>query len=475
MRIINLKVILLLTSLFCSSLYGQETADQSTLVFPQFRHAPIRKVGKYHLLLYAGTTTKIKNPQGLAVVKLNSRDDPDVSKDDDEITVYGLNSEDNTIIYNNSLLSIAVYGKDLPNEQTLKAPRGITANADGRILVADTGNDRIVELKDSGTLLFVRSYGEEGSEAGEFNSPSDVQMDSQGNFYVVDSGNNRIQIFSADGVLMNIWGEDDNLKFQNPTSIAVTDPLEIWSYNKTGFSVIVDQGGKILKKVSSEGELIKEVSGEDFGFPNMEFTFLAIDFYHNIYATDQKNHVVYKFRADLTYLATFGARGKGKNEFIEPRGIGIWRRLGQVIIAEKETVQYYLIGTDLLDVKLDNNRGNAQVSGLLTERSYLNVDVFDTRNNFVKRLSRTGKKYGPGKITFRWNMMPGNFTEIFKEMSGYKRKKEYPIDEKVPPGNYKIILESKATYSSKKYFTDKVELQFELSENREISNIKFIE
>jgi len=473
--IINFKYILVLISLFYSSLYGQKTSDQSTLVFPQFKHAPIRKVGKYYLFMYAGTSTKINNPQGLAVVKLNSRDDPDVTKDDDEITVYGLNSEDNAIIYNNSLLSIAVYGNDLPDEQSLNAPRGITANADGRVLVADTGNDRIVELKDSGTLLFVRSYGKKGSEAGNFKSPSDVQMDSQGNFYVVDSGNNRIQIFSADGELMKIWGEDDNLKFQNPTSIAVTDPLERWSYSKTGFSVIVDGGGKKLKKVSSEGDLIKEVSGEDFGLPNMEFTFLAIDFYNNIYATDQKNHVIYKFRADLTYLTTFGAKGSDKNEFIEPRGIGIWRRLGQVIIAEKETVQYYLIGTDLLDVKLDNNRGNAHISGILTERSYLNVDVFDSKNNFVKRLNRTGKKYGPGKITFRWNMMPGDFSETLKEMTGYRRKKEYPIDEKVPPGNYKIILESKATYSSKKYFTDMVELQFEINDDREISNIKLKE
>lgn len=473
--VLSFKVIFLLTALFYSSLYGQETADQSTLVFPQFKHAPIRKVGKYYLFLYAGTSTKIRNPQGLAVVKLNSRDDPDVSKDDDEITVYGINSDDNTIIFNNSLLSIAVYGKNLPNEQSLKTPRGITANADGRILVADTGNNRIVELKDSGTLLFVRSYGKKGIDAGEFNSPADVQMDSQGNFYVVDSGNNRIQIFSADGELMKIWGEDDDLKFQNPISIAVTDPLERWSYNKAGFSVIIDEGGKTLKKISSEGELIKEVSGKDFGFPNMEFAFLAIDFYNNIYATDQKNHVIYKFRADLTYLTTFGAKGKDKNEFIEPRGIGIWRRLGQVIIAEKETVQYYLIGTDLLDVKLDNNRGNAQVSGILTERSYLDVDVFDSKNNFVRRLSRTGKKYGPGKITFRWNMMPGDFTETLKEISGYKRKKEYPVDEKVPPGNYKMVLKSKATYSSKKYFTDKVELLFELNENREISNIELKE
>ena len=71
--------------------------------------------------------------------------------------------------------------------------------------------------------------------------------------------------------------------------------------------------------------------------------------------------------------------------------------------------------------------------------------------------------------------MPGEFNKKLSEMTGYKRKKEYPLDQKVPPGIYKIILESKATYSSKKYFTDKVEINFEFTQNGEISNIKIKE
>ncbi|MCH7495906.1 MAG: hypothetical protein IH825_07445, partial [Candidatus Marinimicrobia bacterium] len=85
--------------------FGQKVSEQSTLVHPQFKHAPVRKVGKYHLMIYAGVNTRVKDPQGIAAVKLISRDDPNIAKDDDEITVYGVNSGDNTIIYNNSLLS----------------------------------------------------------------------------------------------------------------------------------------------------------------------------------------------------------------------------------------------------------------------------------------------------------------------------------------------------------------------------------
>ena len=78
----------LLLLLISSVLSGQTVADQSTLVHPQKKHAPVRKAGKYLLKLYLGIGAKVDDPQGLTTVKLNSRDDPDVPKDDDEITVY---------------------------------------------------------------------------------------------------------------------------------------------------------------------------------------------------------------------------------------------------------------------------------------------------------------------------------------------------------------------------------------------------
>ena len=95
----------------------------------------------------------------------------------------------------------------------------------------------------------------------------------------------------------------------------------------------------------------------------------------------------------------------------------------------------------------------------------LKVDIFDEKNNFVRRLNKTGKKYGPGNLTFRWNMMPGIFEEIYKEVDGYKRKTNYSIDEKVPAGKYKIRLTAKPTYSSKKYFADKEQIDLEIKEN----------
>ena len=468
----NKTLIGLLLLLISSVLFGQTVADQSTLVHPQKKHAPVRKAGKYLLKLYLGIGAKVDDPQGLTTVKLNSRDDPDVPKDDDEITVYGVNRGNNTIIYNNSLLSIAIYGKNLPDKQKLNSPHGITANPAGRVLVADTGNDRIVELIDSGTLSHLRTYGKKGNGRGEFNAPLDVKLDSQGNFYVLDSGNNRIQFFSEEGEVLKIWGEEDGLILNDPISMAVTDREEKWSYNKKNMIIVSDNSGASLKRLTGNGVLTAEVTGADIGYPGALFAYIALDYYDNIYVTDKKNHVIHKFKSNLSYITSFGGKGKDKNEFIEPRGIAIWRRLGQVIIGEKETVQYYLIGTELQNVKLESVKGGVYVSAKLTERSILKVDIFDENDNFIRRLNKTGKKYGPGSVTFRWNMMPGPFENIFKEVDGYKRKQNYALDEKVPAGKYKIRLEAKPTYSSKKYFTDKEEIDLEIKENNVVIEIK---
>jgi len=61
--------------------------------------------------------------------------------------------------------------------------------------------------------------------------------------------------------------------------------------------------------------------------------------------------------------------------------------------------------------------------------------------------------------------MPGEFENIYKEIDGYIRNKNYSMDMKVPAGKYKIRLEAKPTYSSKKYFSDREQIDFEIKEN----------
>ena len=52
---------------------------------------------------------------------------------------------------------------------------------------------------------FITSFGEWGLEDGQFRSPHSLSMDSQGRLFVADRGNNRIQIFTQDGEWLDTW------------------------------------------------------------------------------------------------------------------------------------------------------------------------------------------------------------------------------------------------------------------------------
>jgi sugar lactone lactonase YvrE len=52
---------------------------------------------------------------------------------------------------------------------------------------------------------FIKQWGKTGSGPGEFYGPHGIAMDSQGRLFVADRGNNRIQIFDQDGKLLDIF------------------------------------------------------------------------------------------------------------------------------------------------------------------------------------------------------------------------------------------------------------------------------
>jgi DNA-binding beta-propeller fold protein YncE len=100
-------------------------------------------------------------------------------------------------------------------------PDALAVNADGDVYVADTGNDRIVRLSPTGTVL--GEWGGAGAAPGRFNSPSGIAVDGAGDLYVVDSANNRIQVFTADGRFLSQWGTRGigPGEFSEPTAIAI--------------------------------------------------------------------------------------------------------------------------------------------------------------------------------------------------------------------------------------------------------------
>ena len=149
----------------------------------------------FHAFVFLGSGTGVDATAGIAAVKLLSKDDPSTGSDDDELTVFGLNSGRCEILYNTSLYNAEIYGECGGGRGQFRAPLGIAADVHGNVFVADTGNDRIVRLlyKDD-ALVHVRSFGSLGSGPRQFRSPSQIAIGHSGKLYVADTNNHLVRV-----------------------------------------------------------------------------------------------------------------------------------------------------------------------------------------------------------------------------------------------------------------------------------------
>jgi DNA-binding beta-propeller fold protein YncE len=88
------------------------------------------------------------------------------------------------------------------------SPRGLSSDAAGNIYVADDANHRVVKLANDGTFLAAwgRSDERPGAGDGEFNLPYGTAVDAQGHLWVADTLNNRLVEMTTEGVVLRKYG-----------------------------------------------------------------------------------------------------------------------------------------------------------------------------------------------------------------------------------------------------------------------------
>ncbi len=431
---------------FLAWLAPEDKYDPTTLVFPPFLHVWVQKATATHLKLYTKNQIEVRDPQGVAAVRLDSWENAKRTEDDDELTVYGVNAGYDMIIYNTSLSALSFYGINERGEKRLKQPQGIAAHHGGDVYVADTGNHRVVHLFNPGReLQFVRAL------AG-LRAPRDVAIGEDRTVYIADTGNNRVVVFHDDQYLRVLA---DSLAVQQPVAIALSDAAEPWSYFHENAVVVVDQNCQRIQKFSPEGKLLHSWHTQEKGLTDAKLSDLALDYYGNVYATDVARHCLHKLNRRLEYLTAFGRKGKGKNEFDEPRGIAIYKRFGQVIIVERAAVQYYWVGTDVLDFTAGRSPQLPllQLDYFLTEASYVQVEIFDAEKKLLATPVQKSLRF-PGAqrdlLDGNWKILPaaaapGDHAALAQQLTP------------VQPGDYLTRLTIKPTYSSYKHFEKTVE------------------
>jgi DNA-binding beta-propeller fold protein YncE len=134
---------------------------------------------------------------------------------------------------------------------SIYGPNGIAIDSRGRILMADTGRNRILRLSPDGKLL--DTIGSDGSRPGQFRQPIGIALDKDSAIYVTDAENSRLQKLDPEG-----------------------KPLLAISTAATPFAVAVDEfdrvyvathGASKVVVFGRDGQLMTELGSQGSGSP----------------------------------------------------------------------------------------------------------------------------------------------------------------------------------------------------------------
>ncbi|MGH1347670.1 MAG: NHL repeat-containing protein [Nannocystales bacterium] len=157
--------------------------------------------------------------------------------------------------------------------------------------------------------LLVGVWGELGTEPGQFVEPSSVELDADGNVYVA-SHEDRLQKFTADGALLEIFGEagPGEGQFNHPHGLAMD--------RAQGLLYAGDQENNRVQVLTTQGEFVRLWTSPQF----QHIHDVGIDLLSgNIYVGDLESNVVQKFSDTGEFILEFGGPGSEAGQFS-----GVW-------------------------------------------------------------------------------------------------------------------------------------------------------
>ncbi len=172
----------------------------------------------------------------------------------------------------------------------------IASDSSGNVYVP--GEDDILEYSEAGTLLKTFT----GSGAGALKEPTGVAIDSSGNLWVADSGNNRIVELDSGGAPVEVNGKPVEIKSEGVFFVALDWHGDVFATVYNGADPCGELGTSCVHLVeySSEGRQLADVGVGDFGTPTDTvarfFSMVAVnDASGRVYVTDEAKHTVWVF------------------------------------------------------------------------------------------------------------------------------------------------------------------------------------
>ncbi|MBE7066444.1 MAG: hypothetical protein E7385_02715 [Ruminococcaceae bacterium] len=377
-------------------------------------------------------TGKLKNPQDIFI--------------DDDDNIYVVDTGNNRIVKYDSdynyVLEISGTGTYPEDMSALKNPKCVYVDSkSGTILVADSGNSRIVEYTKYGNLLY--SFETPNSEllSEDFvYQPMKVTKDTRGYIYVCNNGDyNGIMQLSADGEFRSYYGTNKvNLSFWE--SLAKV----LWDREDRKGSVVTlpytftnifasDDGYMYATTTTATPPQVRKINiaGSDVLYGSFNFvdqsvmsnmkggtqTFIdvTVDSNNNMFILDQRYCRVYSYDKWGNNICVFGSDGLGRGQIRVPVSIEVDSR-GRVYVLDDATSTIIVYEpTDF--IKTVHKANNMFINGQYEESLPIWEEILEKDSYYTLAL------INKGKIEMRKAL-----TDSSKEYESYKTAMDYFVE-----------------------------------------------
>jgi len=179
----------------------------------------------------------------------------------------------------------------------LSSPNGVAVDAAGDVFIADSGNNRVVEVTPSGIQTTVPATG--------LNSPSSVAVDGAGDVFIADSGNNQVVEVTSGGTQTKVSATG----LSSPKGVAL---------DAAGNVFIVDSGNNQVVEVMPGGtQTTLPVTG--LSSPNG----VAVDGVGDVFIADVSSSRAVEVQRSLPLSLTFAATDVGNTSTDSPQSVTI--------------------------------------------------------------------------------------------------------------------------------------------------------